>query len=112
MNKEDIIRLSKNRTSNDEYEQKSLYQGSVFAFIFTLFVGICLNVVAYLREKRSDIGICALMFTGLAGESLIEGKRSRRRGLKIFGIISAVMAAIFVLGYIAKKVGLSNEKSC
>ena len=106
MNKEDIIRLSKNN-SNNEYEQESLYRGSAFALAIIVLVGVFLNAIAYFTEKSGDIGICAMMFTGLACEALIEGKKSRRKGLMIFGIVSAVMSVIFIIGYIGKRVGLS-----
>ena len=106
MKKEDIIRLAKN-DNNQQYELESTLRGSTWALLAILFIGIGLNVVAYLAEKSADIGICAMMFTGLACESLIEGKKTQHKGLTFFGICSAIIAVILIIGYIIKKVGLS-----
>lgn len=106
MKKEDIIRLAKN-DNNQQYELESTLRGSTWALLAILFIGIGLNVVAYLTEKSADMGICAMMFTGLACETLIEGRKTQSKKLTFIGVFFAIMAAIFIIGYIVKKVGLS-----
>ena len=106
MKKEDIIRLAKN-DNNQQYELESTLRGSTWALLAILFIGIGLNVVAYLAEKSADMGICAMMFTGLACETLIEGRKTQSKRLTFIGVFCAIVALIFIIGYIVKKVGLS-----
>ena len=106
MSKEDILKAAQKEKRGNEVEQHAVKRGVAWAFVITLLFGLIMNGICYINNKTADIGVTAMMFIALACEHLIEGKKSHSKKLLLLGIVFAVLAFIFFVGYIGKQVNL------
>ena len=108
MNQEEILEKMK-KTKNGEYERFTLLRGDNLAVCLSMLIAIILFIVKLVIKKEFDFGICAVLFTAVAVQTIHEGIKTEGSRLKkwfyivagsIVGVTAIMAIVLFLCGVI------------
>ena len=102
-NKEDILNAAQKESfRGKEFENKAGTRGALLAALVSLIVGTLLFLVEFFVKKTWNIGLLAVAMTASSTQLLYEGIKLKNVWKTIFGLLGALIALFFILGYIGQ----------
>lgn len=87
-----------------EYENEEGMRGSLLSVAVSLIVGVGLFVLEYYTKGTVNIGLIAVGCTVAGVDSLYEGIKLKRTGLKIVGIVMSLTAIAAIALFVGQAV--------
>ena len=107
MNKEKILEAArKDKNRGMEYENKESTRSSLLSSLIALVVGTGLFFLEYFIKKTVNVGLIAVGMTAVCVQYLYVGLKLKKPFSIIAGIISALIAALFILAFVIQVVAV------
>ena len=87
-----------------EAARRDKYRGSLLSVAVSLIVGVGLFVLEYYTKGTVNIGLIAVGCTVAGVDSLYEGIKLKRTGLKIVGIVMSLTAIAAIALFVGQAV--------
>ena len=107
MNKEKILEAArKDRNRGKEYENRESTRSSLLSALIALLVGAGLFFLEYFINNTVNVGMIAVGMTAVCVQYLYAGLKLKKPFSIIAGIISALIAALFILAFVIQVVAV------
>ena len=105
MDKDKILEAARrDKYRGREYENEEGMRGSLLSVAVSLIVGVGLFVLEYYTKRTVNIGLIAVGFTVAGVDSLYEGIKLKRTGMKIMGIVMSLTAIAAIALFVGQAV--------